>query len=288
MVDNASQDGTVGFIESNYPEVHLIRLCKNIGFGRANNIGIKYAIDSGAEYLLLLNQDAWLEKDCLNNMLAVVPFSEKYILWSPLHFNGSKSSLDIHFSEFLLTSVPPGELLSDTLMNKIKPIYTIPYVNAAIWLLSSGCIHKIGFFNPLFRHYGEDMEYCSRIRHLGYCIGIIPTASAVHNRIQNYFSDRVYNKNRFILKTKANILFLLINYQSPIWLNMWRAFKKICSTNYGASLSLNSFIIKIELMIFAFYMLPMIIIYKYLSNEKIKFFRSIQNDINRFVPNNEA
>ena len=63
VVDNASSDDTVGFIKERFPGVHLIESKENLGFAKANNIGIRYALDNDADFVFLLNQDAWIEKD---------------------------------------------------------------------------------------------------------------------------------------------------------------------------------------------------------------------------------
>ena len=49
VVDNASNDGTVAYIKEHFPEIHLIESDKNLGFGGANNIGIRYALDQGCD-----------------------------------------------------------------------------------------------------------------------------------------------------------------------------------------------------------------------------------------------
>ena len=57
VIDNASQDRTVSLIESRYPEVRLIKSKENLGFGRANNIGMKIALKEGYDAVFLLNQE---------------------------------------------------------------------------------------------------------------------------------------------------------------------------------------------------------------------------------------
>lgn len=59
IVDNSSTDETVSFVEDNFPNVILLRQALNLGFGQANNIGIRYALDIGAENVFLLNQDVF-------------------------------------------------------------------------------------------------------------------------------------------------------------------------------------------------------------------------------------
>ena len=63
VIDNASNDGTVEYIRENFPEIYLIESEENLGFGRANNIGMRYALDHGCDYVFLLNQDAWIKPE---------------------------------------------------------------------------------------------------------------------------------------------------------------------------------------------------------------------------------
>ena len=57
VVDDGSVDGSVEMVELEFPDVKLIRNMKNQGFAKSNNIGIKYALTKGAQYILLLNSD---------------------------------------------------------------------------------------------------------------------------------------------------------------------------------------------------------------------------------------
>ena len=56
IVDNNSNDKTVSLIKEKYPEAIILANNQNLGFGKANNIGIKYAIEKGFDYVFLLNQ----------------------------------------------------------------------------------------------------------------------------------------------------------------------------------------------------------------------------------------
>ena len=51
LVDNCSTDETVSFVSNNYPNIDLVQTNENLGFGRANNIGIKTAIQNNADYV---------------------------------------------------------------------------------------------------------------------------------------------------------------------------------------------------------------------------------------------
>ena len=70
VIDNGSTDGTLDYIREHYPEAVLFPQEKNLGFGQANNVGIRYALAHGADYCLLLNQDAAISADSIELMLA--------------------------------------------------------------------------------------------------------------------------------------------------------------------------------------------------------------------------
>jgi GT2 family glycosyltransferase len=68
VVDNGSTDGSVTFIEKNFPNTRVIRSEKNLGFGGGNNLGIRYA---KGDLLLLVNNDTTLNKDTLTSLVSV-------------------------------------------------------------------------------------------------------------------------------------------------------------------------------------------------------------------------
>ncbi len=63
VVDNASTDGSPDMIKEKFPHVKLINNKENLGFAKANNIGIKQA---SGNYLALVNSDVHVLKDCIN------------------------------------------------------------------------------------------------------------------------------------------------------------------------------------------------------------------------------
>ena len=70
IIDNGSVDGTQDIVKS-FKAVQFIQSEENLGFGKANNLGIKLALEQGADYIFLLNQDAWIEKNTLSKLLKV-------------------------------------------------------------------------------------------------------------------------------------------------------------------------------------------------------------------------
>ena len=71
VVDNYSSDDTVAYIKNKCPRAKLLLQSKNLGFGAANNIGISYALNQGADYVFLLNQDVYIESNTIDKLIEV-------------------------------------------------------------------------------------------------------------------------------------------------------------------------------------------------------------------------
>jgi GT2 family glycosyltransferase len=182
VIDNGSTDGSKEIIKERYPEIDFIASYENLGFGRANNIGIKRAYDMGADYVFLMNQDVWIEDDTLEKLTASAFQNPEYGIISPMHLNGKGDTLDYNFSYYSST-VYCENLFSDVFLNRHEnKIYFLKFINAAAWLISRKCIKTVGGFNPSFFHYGEDDNYCQRVLYHGFKIGILPISKIYHDR----------------------------------------------------------------------------------------------------------
>lgn len=184
VVDNGSIDGTQQFIQQNYPEVHLFQSNKNLGFGKANNIGLQYAIDNNYDYVYLLNQDAWVMPDTIERMCQISQCHPEFGILSPMQTNAKVDNLDKTFTLYLSLGKKYGDedLLNDLYFDKLKDIYEVYDVMAAHWLIPIEVIKVVGLFSPSFPHYGEDTNYAERMRYWGYKIGVVPSVKGVHDR----------------------------------------------------------------------------------------------------------
>ncbi|MCF7568953.1 glycosyltransferase family 2 protein [Sabulilitoribacter arenilitoris] len=194
VVDNKSTDSTLPIIKKDFRDVVLIENEENLGFGKANNIGIEKGLALGGEYFLLLNQDAYLQKETLESLVSKNKKNKNQGIISPIHLDGSGNQLDIYFQSYIS---PPNckNLYSDIfLKKKLKALYNVDFINAAIWLLSRQTIKKVGGFNPYFFHYAEDNDYINRCKYKGLKVSVDPHSYAYHDRLQ---------KKR---KTTANVL----------------------------------------------------------------------------------
>lgn len=190
IVDNASQDGSADCIESEFPNVTLIRSEENIGFGRANNLAAKVA---KGRFLFLVNTDTWmlsntakiLSKYLLQNdhVAACSPqqFQENLkpqviggsfpsiftLLWDHLHlWRITPKSISRRF-QVLCTHQSSSPMAYDYLMGSALMI------RREIW-------DRLGGFDPRFFFYYEETDLCYRIRNEGKEIHLVPNATMVH------------------------------------------------------------------------------------------------------------
>lgn len=193
VIDNNSTDNTLAIIKSNYPEVNIFKNNANLGFAQANNIGIKNALDKGADYVFLLNQDAWIEKNTIKTLIDTFETVPNAGIVSPVHLNGNYTGLDYGFASYML-----WEFVSDAYYQQLKPFYKVPFVNAAAWMLSTECIRKVGGFDTsLFTHYGEDNNYCQRTLFHKFDILVSTECTICHDRVQRLENLSAYRDNDF-------------------------------------------------------------------------------------------
>ncbi|MEL5893489.1 glycosyltransferase family 2 protein [Bacteroides sp. GD17] len=214
VVDNASQDHTVRLIESHYPEVRLIRSKENLGFGRANNIGMKIALEEGYDAVFLLNQDAWIDAKVLGTLSELSLKYPRYGILSPVHLAGSGEKLEPGFAGYAglngLEEVKRWE--SQQQAGALQPPVTLSFINAAFWMIPASVLREVGGFCPLFYHYGEDVDYVNRLRHYGYSVGYSPAVFGCHDREYRKVSREAWLRSEqvYMLAEYANI-----NYSFP-------------------------------------------------------------------------
>lgn len=213
IIDNASTDQTKTIIKERFPLLHLIENDKNIGFGQANNIGMEYALSQGAEFVFLLNQDAYLYPDTLEKLTDIHLGHMEYGIISPLQQDGSGMALDRLFRKFISNNYPQDFVKKIESGDPDLPsVFPVRFVNAAAWLITVKCLRTTGLFNPLFYHYGEDNNYSSRAQYHGFKVGITPAAAVRHDRIYEDQGAKLLQRQIQLVP-----LYILLDLRKPLF-----------------------------------------------------------------------
>lgn len=187
VVDNCSTDQTVSIVK-NFP-VQLEVLSKNAGFGFANNFIFKKLVNLDYDYFFLINQDLYVEKNSLNQL---VEFSEKnpdFGIIAPIQFDGKGEKMDNNFQQYIKLS------------KEKESYYETQFCNAAAWLLTKKCVEKVGIYNENFQHYGEDRNYCERAKFHQFKIGIVKDTKVLHDRDQKMTTEKAIKLAKIKLLT---------------------------------------------------------------------------------------
>ncbi len=207
VIDNASSDGTTSYIREKYPDVVLIESKENLGFAKANNIGMRYALDHGADYVFLLNQDAWIvQSNTIDRMVEMAENHPEFAILSPMQLNGSGEKI-VFESKYYASQNEEYDWISDSYFGRLKDLYEVQYVCAASWFMPTKTLRTIGGFDPLFYHNGEDDNYMQRVRYHGLNVGVCTKVNVCHDiegRCINYNASTL-DWRKYILINDCNI-----------------------------------------------------------------------------------
>jgi GT2 family glycosyltransferase len=179
IVDNNSSDNTVDIISKEYSSCTLIKNNANKGFGYANNKGIRFSLENGADYLVLLNQDAKLQTKALEHLLYFSAKYPEYGILTPMTYSYNGLDLDAHllYETFRYNLT----LASDIFFDRAAEVYDVSLRPAAIWLIKKEALLDAGLFDPLFFMYREDDDLWNRFIAKDWKVGFFPRAVAYHH-----------------------------------------------------------------------------------------------------------
>jgi GT2 family glycosyltransferase len=176
VIDNGSTDDSVSRIKVAYPEILLLHNQKNLGFAGGNNVGIRYALERGADYIWLLNNDTKPAPDALSALVAKASSADRigavasicYYADAPSTvqaWGGSRVNLWIGYSG--LSRIPREDDWFDSL-------------NGTSILVRRSAWEDVGLLDEAFFVYWEDTEFCLRLRKKGWRIAAAPDSRVLH------------------------------------------------------------------------------------------------------------
>ncbi|MEI6294030.1 MAG: glycosyltransferase family 2 protein [Methanomicrobiales archaeon] len=187
IVDNCSQDDTVIFLRSEYPEVTLIQSPDNRGFGAANNLGVSHA---NGEYVVFLNPDTIVHKDWLFSLLS--PLEEKdHLITTPkiLNYDGLTINTCGNINHFTGLNFTRG-LGQDP--SHYQDTGGVSGISGACFAMTIRDFLDIGGFDEHFFLYNEDSDLSWRAHFFDYNILCVTESIARHMYHLNVTSEKLY------------------------------------------------------------------------------------------------
>jgi GT2 family glycosyltransferase len=181
LVDNNSHDNSVEIIKKGFPKIHIIQNKQNLGWSGGNNKGIRYALKSKADFIVLLNNDIVVDKHCIQNLVDGINDKTGYDIVGPKIYRFPKKDKIISNAGNFYGAHHYGLLVGsgekDT--GKYDIDKELDFV-AGVVCARSEVYKKVGLLNEKFFLYFEDVDFCERAKKVGFRCGYIHTAIQYH------------------------------------------------------------------------------------------------------------
>jgi GT2 family glycosyltransferase len=176
VVDNNSQDGSLEMAKANFSKAIFIKNEENLGFSAGNNVGIKFALERAADFVLILNNDVEVEKNFLTQLITRVAEDEKIGLASPVIFDGQ--TREIWFSGgyidwWRMKTIHRKDTQTENYFNS-------DFITGCAMLIRASVFQKIGLLDEDFFLYWEDADFSLRARGAGFK-NVVVSASWVYH-----------------------------------------------------------------------------------------------------------
>jgi GT2 family glycosyltransferase len=190
VVDNASRDGSAGMVRERWPGVRVIEAGGNLGFSRANNLGIRA---TQSQFVLLLNSDTVVPRGAIDLLVAEMHAHPEAGVVGP-RLVGIDGRLEISFGRMITPlnelrqkvvgwlyerGVPPVRRWAEREAGEAREV---DWVSGACLLVRRQDAEAVGLLDERFFLYTEDIDFCASIRALGRAVRFTPAAEIVHAR----------------------------------------------------------------------------------------------------------
>ncbi|MFZ5917169.1 MAG: glycosyltransferase family 2 protein [Chloroflexota bacterium] len=183
VVDNGSTDGSVKVIQAQFPDITLIANEQNLGFTGGNNIGLRYALERGADYALLLNNDTEVAPDFLRLLVEVAEANPAIGIAGPtIYYHAQPERIwsaggVIDWQRGLTSMIGLGE--TDAGEHGAAP-RDVDFVTGCAFLVKWAVMKQVGLLDERFFAYYEEAEWCVRARRAGFRILHVPQSRLWH------------------------------------------------------------------------------------------------------------
>jgi GT2 family glycosyltransferase len=177
LVDNASNDGSVEYVSAAFPATKIVSLQSNCGFAGANAEGLKY---TGGNYIMLLNNDAEVDRDCLRNLYSAMEEAPEVGICATKMLISGRDVIDSAgdgFSTLLLKGFKRGEGEDPQIYERREHVFG---ACAGAALYRRKMLEDVGFFDQDFFLIQEDTDLNFRAQLAGWKVLYVPSAIAYH------------------------------------------------------------------------------------------------------------
>ena len=187
VIDNASDDGSAEMVRRRFPRIQLIANTANLGFAKANNIALKKA---RGKFLLLINPDTIVQEDTIRVMVEFLQNHPEVGLagckilnpdgsFQPACRRGFPTPWVAFAKIFGLSRLFPKTKLFGTYLS-MEETYPVDAVSGSFMMVRKEIFEQVGGLDESYFMYGEDLDWCYRIRQAGWRIFYVHSTQIIH------------------------------------------------------------------------------------------------------------
>ncbi len=200
VVDNNSADNSFERARKRFDRFHFIKNSRNLGFSAGNNVAIKWALEKGAEYIFLLNNDAIVEKNALSNLIEIAEKEKQIGIVSPIIYNKSGSKVwflggKINWWKMRTEhwqKAKPNRNKNKKTDNKNSHLRKTEYITGCAMLIKRKVFAEIGLLDEDFFLYYEDADFSLRAKRNGFGLGVVESAKVFHSEKSSENAQKIY------------------------------------------------------------------------------------------------
>lgn len=215
VVDNASTDKTILELKSHYPEVKIIANRKNLGYSAAVNIGIK---STTSNIVIVSNSDVEFQADSIDTLVEYLETHPEVGVTGPQQVFPNGRWQRSYGNIVGIRDSIKNTIGITTIHNWVRRIVwprlidirpkQVGYIDGAVIALKKKAYISIGEFDENFFFYGEEMDFCFRLRKGGWKVVFLPFAQVIHIRGGSSKIDHDYIDRYFSMLAESKLLFL--------------------------------------------------------------------------------
>jgi GT2 family glycosyltransferase len=222
VVDNGSTDDSVSRIQTEFPQVELVVSAENRGFAAGANLGLRQALEAGADLIFLVNNDTWIDAEAVAHL--VTHAQPGVGILSPL----------IYYAEEQTCIWSAGGRVHPWTLEKhgdhrgqidtgqwTEPVAR-DFVTGCGMLLTRQLLEQVGLFDESFFMYYEDSDLCLRAKKAGFGISLVPAAKMWHKVARSSGGSDSADERYWM--ARSSVLFFCKHARGAQWLAIlpWR------------------------------------------------------------------
>jgi GT2 family glycosyltransferase len=206
VVDNGSTDGSPGRLRASCRTATVVETHRNLGFAGGNNVGLRYALEAGAHYVWVLNNDTVVDARALSALVRAAEGDPAVgvvgaVIWA---MDGSR---------VLARGGGGVDLRTGRSWHVVDPGADVAYITGASMLLRTRALREVGLFDERFFLYWEDTDLSFRLTAAGWRLGVAHDAHVWH-RESGTVGEGSYLQARHF--TRGLVLFLRKHAPAPV------------------------------------------------------------------------